>query len=262
MKLFKSCKSKYNIENGCKTLRVGTLYGYRKEENPDIRDEGEGSYHFMLDIQKAASVSLDVAETFTSGMIGFGAKNARHFRGSFSGRMNLMHIIKADSKQVTFGRSNILIERNSPNQYVFCMSLTNGAPPVVSGEYDSYWAIAEESAEKFAIGAAQALLEAVKERPSSVVGLEGKNLDSIFILYRHDTVKYLARHIMVSDFAGHTVDNFVEKMDNMAFTKPEKFSHEIEYRFSFEVTNGVNFYPPAEDSISLNVQFIESLISP
>jgi hypothetical protein len=36
--LYKFCEPKYDITKGCATIRVGTLWGFREEENDYLRD--------------------------------------------------------------------------------------------------------------------------------------------------------------------------------------------------------------------------------
>lgn len=257
MKLFKNCKKIHNITLACKTLHLGTLYGYRKAENIDIRDEEEGTYNFELAIQDTFTVKFDWWHTLFAPLIRFSNDEVKDIRGDFSAQIHDLQIIKAHNNEVTLAKSLASIKRNAPDQFVFCMSIADKHPPIVSAEYNSHWSMDVNSAEQFASGAAQNLLEKIRENPNLVLGLDTQSLEKISIKYHHGPVEYLSRVLSVQKSDKSEV--LFEKMLNMAYIKPESYSAEAEYRFIFEVTDGQYFYPPSSTSVTLDSYFIKTL---
>lgn len=244
MKLYKGCEKKYNLNLKGKTLRIGTLYGYRAAENPDIKDEHEGKYRFELNISDPAIVKNKYANAIINN-IQLPTSEDLYFRGGVVIRAEELGYTQLDNEQVSIVASALTIERESPNQFLFCMSKCEGVPPSISHKYDGHWSIGFESKKEFGFILAQELLSQVKKNPKLVIGLNPDKVSNLKIQLRFSEISYYPRLLSKYSMTNFDVEEILEKIENMAFTKPPKFEEEKEYRFSFEVTDGFRYYPPA-----------------
>lgn len=258
MRLYKNCKARHNIGSGCKTLRLGTLYGYRAAEDPNIRDEEEGIFHFKMTIKEEVKLSGENANILLP-MFHFGGSKRSPYRGAIRAKSSGINIISHDDSGVILTVDSVQIERHAPDQFVFCMSISDLRPSQISSQYDSYWDVAHETAQALADGIGSEILKAITETPELVLGIAKENTENLKIACRHGVVSYLSREITAKDMSLHTMNSLIDKISNIAFIKPPEFATESEYRFAFEITDGENFFPPSSDRIIINSSFAEDM---
>jgi hypothetical protein len=261
MNLFKNCKRHHDISQGWETLRIGTLYGYRKAEDPDIRDEGEGSYFFEVSLNESTKFSRKNANLIFPFM-SFGETYDHSIRDAYNAHATGLRIRtgEAGDDQVTLDIKSLKLKRHSPDQFVFCMSHGDGNPPTISSAYDSHWSITEKNAPAFAEGMSNAIIESLIADPTQVTGLDKDNIKNLKIVSNHSKVIYIPREFNTADLKDHNLNDIMERIINMPFIKPPKYSPEEEYRFSFEITDGERFYPPSSDNIKIRSSFAHELL--
>ena len=83
MQLIKFCKPEHNIYRGAK-LQIGNLFGYRRIENSEVRDETEGKYEFTIEFPEEIELDRRWANLLLQGVVAFGkTEDAPRFPGSF-----------------------------------------------------------------------------------------------------------------------------------------------------------------------------------
>lgn len=260
MILYKNCKRAHNIEDQCETLRLGTLYGYRSAEDPSIRDEHEGVYHFSIDVPEAVTLSAANAKIVIP-MFTFSKTLPTPFRGAMAAHFDRINIIRSTGENVTFKISGLSIERHAPDQFIFCMSLHDSRPDSISNNYDSYWSAPYEKVTDFAEGLRREVLKAILLDPNAVEGLNKDQLDSIEVTCKHDVIAYTARNFSTALMPDAALDDLISKIANIAFVKPEHFSKEYEYRFAFEIKQGENYFVPSAKSLMVSSRFAKDMLS-
>lgn len=259
MNLFKNCKNRHDISQGCDTLRIGTLYGYRKAEDPDIRDEGEGVYLFKIDLAEPTTLSIRNANIALSPIMHFGELPPTSSFGYFKGYVSNLNASRAGN-QVTLSTGKLQLERHAHDQFVFCMSQGSDNPPTISNGYDTHWSISKRETSRFIDGMKEAIIESLNNNPEQVVGLDKHRLRDIRIIANHSMVTYIPREFSTRDLEDQSINEIMDRMSNMSFIKPPAFSKEAEYRFSFKVTDGEKFYPPSSDYMIISSSFSNELL--
>ena len=130
--LYKFCDPQYDVTKGCNTLRIGTLWGFRKEENELLRDAGEGKYDVKLTFPKLTPVS----ETWLS-----------EFDFGSSGSMSIKTLQEQGGKTLI---DEVSFEGSWPDCWIFCVSRGQHAIGNISEAYANSWKITESETLRFA----------------------------------------------------------------------------------------------------------------
>lgn len=259
MNLYKNCKNSHNLELEGRSVRLGTLYGYRKAEDPEIRDEQEGICSFTIDIPGRTSVSLDNFNTILSGGISFGSRPTPRVRGGFSIHVHNLKTGAVSYNDIELLRCQVQVDRFSPNSFLFCMSIGN-SPPTVSSSYEGHWHISHSRISEFSKGLEEALLARIKLDPSVVNGLDKNMLDKIKIESRSSRVIYMDRTLTTKSLGMLELNDVLNRMKEISFTKPIRFSPESEFRIMLEVTDGTVYYEPSSKYLDLDADFADPLL--
>ncbi len=259
MKLFKSCKPEHNIAKECKSLKLGTLYGYRREEDEDIRDEGEGTYHLELEFLEKITISKQTANILLHPIFSFGEFEPLQFSGDLHCVGSKIQVQSQADDTVHIQAEKISINRQVADRFVFCMSISDSKPPLISDEYSDHWAIDNNEAEEFSRGIAKGLLASTIRKPSIVQGLSKNNLKTLEVIYKHQKVSYLPRTHKLSKVNQESVDSYIRALTHMDFVKPEKYAPNLEYRFTFEVHSESGVHLPTSDSAFIDSFFVKDL---
>lgn len=220
--LFKFCPAKYNIMNGCNSLRIGTLWGFRKEENDLLRDEGEGEFEFKIAFPELTPVSQAWISEFE-----IGAGGSAHIEEmQISGE-------KVEIKGAT-------LKGSTHNCWIFCVSLSERAVGNVSEAHDSKWMIPEGQIQEFGkfIGSLLWNNISVEDLPSYLVQNHSvQELHAGLALnVQAQSVEYIDRRIEIRSERDFPLEEIRERKNNIAFMKPKRFRAEQEFRFAFWIS--------------------------
>lgn len=262
MLLAKNCFTKDNLKTR-KTIKLGTLYEYRKIESAQIVDKDEGKYSFFLKFDGTVEIERRWFSLIFQSIIGIG-DDVRHPRipGAMSAFVHNLEIVDSNEQTIRVRNSSASIHREALNGFIFCMSQVRKLRDAVGifPDYDDCWYMTASKAHD--LGVALSLLL----RDQIISGRHSDNhivdphisLENLSIHCRHEAVNYLNREIHISDTTVFTVDHFMHKIWNMAFVKPPSFLPEKEYRFSFTIVAGDKILIPTVDSVILNAEQLAS----
>lgn len=262
MQLFKFCNQEHNIHRGAK-LQVGTLFGYRTIEDPELKDEAEGKYKFQIDFPEPIELDRRWANLLLQGTIAFGeTADVPRFPGSYRAHAERLHMVTQTKDGVVVTDTRIQIEREVPNCLIFCMSLLDSAEKKPFGTYSDHWSIPEHRADEFGrrLGSLifqQAKLSAFDEailNRHSAATVQGLSLN-----VRHQRVTYRDRQLVITPKSRPSFEELVGVLSDIAFVKPERFSSEQEYRFVFSLVDGQAIFPPRVERLLLNPNVLTDL---
>ncbi|MGR6497976.1 hypothetical protein [Pseudomonas fulva] len=259
MKLYKNCSQRHNIAAECHTLRLGTLFGYRSIENPDIRDEEEGIHHFDINVSTPVKLNGENTNIIFPFIRIAGAKPSP-YGGEYSAKAKHLNLLTIGNDGVTFTAESLEITRSTVNAFVFCMSIADSRPEQISTSYDSYWEFDQSKIPQFVKGMVKEIFRAIHKDPSIIQGINADTLPKLIVISSHSEIKYLPRRISCTHMSDAMVNELLETIGSITFIKSPEFSAEAEYRFVFYVTDGHNFYPPASDNITISSEFAKDLI--
>lgn len=220
--LYKFCAQKYNIAEGCNTIRIGTLFSFRDEENELLRDEAEGMFEYKIRFQQLTPVSNEwISE------IGVGQNGSAYI------------------EEMVFNNGTISVRGatlggSSYNGWIFCVSQSETAAGNISYAHDSRWSIAGEKIAEFgqAIGSLLWKSINVADLPASL--LKENSLADIMsglsLSIEMHPVTYTDRDIEISTEMDFPVERLRQLKDQIPFIKPKNFQLEREFRFAFWLT--------------------------
>lgn len=258
MLLAKNCFTKDNLKTR-KTIKLGTLYEYRKIESAQIVDKGEGKFSFFLKFDGEVDIERRWFVLLFQGLISLGGDECYpRIPGAFNGIIHRLEMVSGNERFVKVRDSSVDIHREALNGFVFCMSQIRKLRDAVGlfPDYDDCWYITATKAHNLAV----VLSELLRDRVTS--GRQSGNhivdphisLENLSVYCRHELVSYLGREIHISDASVFTADHFMSKVSDMAFVKPPSFMPEKEYRFSFTIVAGDKILIPTVDNVILNVE--------
>ncbi len=235
MLLGKSCRSEFHIKKG--TLKLGTLYEYRTIENEELIDRHEGMLEFHINFHGRVRLPTYWYNTFSGGGIGFGNGARMEFPGRTNGIYDTVKAKCISDSEIELYESRATIQREALNSFIFCMSKvrrTSECHGIFEG-CDDYWYIRETQIRSFAILTARLLLEHIRKKHLEGVYILPKDtdVDRLEIAAEWAEVQYLSREIHVYKNEFMKLEEFSKKIQNMAFTKPDSYATEKEFRFNF-----------------------------
>lgn len=121
-------------------------------------------------------------------------------------------------------------------------------------DYDDCWYMTASKAEGLAIILSSLLRERIMSGRNSDNHIVDPAipLENLSVHCRHDAVLYLDREVHISNTGALTVEQFMHKIRDMAFTKPLSFAREKEFRFSFTILAGNRILTPIVDNVILD----------
>ncbi|PZX26353.1 hypothetical protein LY44_01047 [Rhodobacter capsulatus] len=220
--LFKFCAPEHNIFNGCNTIRVGTLWGFRDEENAHLRDEGEGTLDYKIRFPDLTPVSNEwISE--------IGGDIARN-----------VHIGQMQFSNGIFSIREASIAASYANCWVFCVSTTSDAAGNISCAHNSKWTIPGEKVTDFATYIAQLLWESVDLLDLPATIRDTKSLQEIqrglSLNAEMRPVTYRDRVIIATCEEDFPVSEVRALKESIPFIKPRSFESEREFRFLFHLS--------------------------
>lgn len=242
-KLRKYCPEEYNIKKGCNTLRLGTLYGFRKEEDIKLRDEYEGHFSYQVRFEPPALVDDDWLEEF-------------EVESSGQARINLTISAAGPTVQL------VDLAGSCPNCWIFCLSKSSGSAGNVTETHNDFWEFSQDRLIDLAGHIAGLLWESltVRDLPEGLdLGIDNlkKNL-ALEIEFRD--VEYVDRFFEITDPNLSNVEKIRQVKSGVPFTKPLDFAKEQEVRIAiFLVLNGRRISIPDNTKI-LNLRYIDELL--
>ncbi|MDD1980016.1 hypothetical protein [Pseudomonas asiatica] len=262
MLLAKSCQKKYNIKNG--TIKLGTLYEYRSIENDELIDKQEGMLTFNLNFRGNVEVPPEWFATISGGGMATGRIAPLRFPGRQSSHFIKVEFAEISEHRVVLRDSSAVFSHESLNSFIFCVSRvrrTTDCVGIFTG-CDDYWYIPEARARAFADRLGKTLLNHIIEGHNSGNPIIPQDIDvnSLEIAIEHRQVDYISRDINLYDNGALTLESFTQKMRNMAFTKPESYKAELEYRFNFIIISNGRIIEPLVKSVYLNSKELLELV--
>ncbi|OOL39128.1 hypothetical protein [Pseudomonas sp. FSL W5-0299] len=263
MLLAKSCDTRNNIKNG--TIKLGTLYEYRETEIEEIADREEGMLTFHLKFTGQVKVPAIWFNTLAGGSMVFGKETFTRFPGVLRAHFDTVNIVVFDGQDVVLRDSRATICRESPNSFVFCMSLVRkmrDSEGIFAG-YDDCWYMTAAKAQRFGLVLGQVLLQFVKAEHLKGNFIVPKETDvtKLKVFVEHRSVDYISREIEIFDDAHTPLDVFMNKMQSMAFIKPDSYSPELEYRFNYTmVVDGKIVQPQVKKVILKSEQLLDLVV--
>ncbi|MGB6231502.1 MAG: hypothetical protein WBF53_15410 [Litorimonas sp.] len=269
----KDCKAEHLPQAG-RFLRVGTLSGYRKEENEKVRDEGEGTFELTLDFANGCNVSREWLSSVTMGLwpgpFGGGSYNGNN-NGYITtvetpltlGSLSMVESsadIQAHGEMVRVS-GHFTLSFEGADAFIFCLTENMEDGSVIDHpEYNSKWAIKPPRLLEFGYRMANEINLKLSQReglaketigplvgpgfeppPRSALGGAVRSGISIF------KVDYRERTIKVKGQSDDVLEAVHKAITQSAFTKPPIFSSEKEVRFIFrplvQVKEGYYLFP-------------------
>lgn len=260
MYLTKRCRKKDNIING--TIKLGSLYEYRKTESTQILDRNEGTKTFHMKFEGTVKVPIDWFNTL-NGIFSIGGTPTERLPGKVSVSGGPLCVVDKDSEFVTLRDSSLTIEREALNGFIYCMSLVENPTDCedIFTDYDDYWYMSHEHVEKFASRLCDVLLESIINRHDNGTYIIPKSINprELHIYCRIGKVMYSPREIIITSHSDFSYDDFLSNLSTMTFLKPAApFEPEKEFRFEFTLAHkGLIIVPEVEKLIIDSSQLIE-----
>ena len=260
MLLAKNCFKKDNLKSR-KTIKLGTLYEYRKIESAQIVDKDEGKYSFLLKFDGEVQLDRRLFGLLFQGIIGLdGDDLLPAIPGGMSAQIVTLDMCEFASDFVTVKDSSAIVHRDAPNSFIFCMSEVRKLRDAVGlfPDYDDCWYMNATSAQLLAGVLARLLRSRIISGRASGDHIIDPNFksDDLSVYCRHQLVYYLDRSVHISGNSEFTSGHFIKTMRDMAFVKPPSFSKEKEYRYSFTIVVGDKIFVPLVDNVILNAEML------
>ncbi|WLI08346.1 hypothetical protein PSH66_08455 [Pseudomonas sp. FP597] len=215
----KFCAQKYNIKSGCNTVRLGTLYGYRTIENELLRDNGEGTFSYVLEFPTYLEASPQWLASF-------------EFGGGGRVHIGDMQVANGNIKV-----KNLNVSGSTHNCWIYCISKSVESAGSITDAHADKWTIAADKLSGFAnyIGSVLWSELTFQDLPPNLT--EKYSLQEIqqrlSLNVEIKEVEYVDRFVLVKDPKEFGVSDIEELRDKVAFIKPVKFKDEQEVRIAF-----------------------------
>jgi len=263
MLLAKSCMKAHNIKHG--TIKLGTLHEYRATEIQHIADRYEGYLKFNLMFDGEVELSPKWFNTLAAGTAQIGPVKGIPLPGKTRTEFKILNIGHVDDQRIMLKDSHLVIERETLNGFVFCMSQVRKTQDCfeIFPEYDDYWYVNEVNAARFGVMLGGILREAIIAGRASGNHLvpESMPIDNFSVNLDMGPVQYIARETHITNKNLMKVEEFLEKMSAIAFTKPpEPFQKEREYRFSYTIVSSGRIIEPSVKFAILDSHHLQQFV--
>ena len=217
--LAKFCPAEFNIKKGCNTVRFGTLFDYRTEENEKLRDEGEGTFSYSIDFPELTKVSPQWLGAFELENDGHCEIREMEFSGS------------------EFSVKSISLKGSSHNCWIYCMSKSTESAGNITDTHQDKWLLPVEKLSDFSKYLGAILWEEITaaDLPETITSKysmqEIHRRISLEVECRQ--IEYGSRSINITKEEDLPVSEISRLRDNVAFMKPDAFEKENEMRIAF-----------------------------
>jgi len=218
--LYKFCSKKHNVGTGCNSLRVGTLWGFREEENALLKDEGEGAFLFHVDFGQHVEVQPLWLEQFK---LEGGAANVKGLRTE-------------NGKTLISGFD---FSGSAINAWIYCVSEGKEAIGNVSLAHESKWSIVGKHVQDFGHYLGSLIWDSLtlSDLPRNLVAScsiqDIQKYLSLNVGSGH--VIYMDRNQVIGDPAQLGIEDIRQIIQRIPFLKPKRFFEEREFRFVFSL---------------------------
>lgn len=261
MFLSKRCNKEHNVKNGS-ALKLGTLHEYRKTESQQIVDKEEGLYTFNIIFDGRVTLERKWFNTVFPGFQ-MGDDNGIHFAGTANTKCNLFQE-SIDGDYVTIRDSSAQITREEFNSFIFCMSEVKNKSDCLElfPDYNDQWYINDHNAQNFANHLCYMLREKVKSeyKAGNFIVPKKTNIEKLQVGAHYRKVTYNTRHFHINNQQTPLLSEYIESMQNLAYTKPLSFQREAEYRFQLLLLVDNVIVPPTANSIFLDSKPIQQFL--
>ena len=263
MLLAKSCQKRFHIKNG--TVKLGTLYEYRCIENEELIDKQEGMLTFYLNFRGRVRIPTQWFNTINGNGFNFGGPPPILFPGRTQTHFEKLHVEQNFGAWMVLLESRGVVSREAFNGFIFCMSYVQHREDCVGifAGCDDYWYVTEEKLHDFAWELVRLLRGYIIEQHAKgdFILPRDTNLTDLQIRCEYGEVGYVAREIDLYEQNFMSLEQYMGKMRDMAFTKPESYSKEREYRFSFIAVVDGKVVEPIVKSVFLDSTSLLGLVS-
>jgi len=246
--LFKHCATEFNVAMGCNTVRIGTLWGFRDEENELLRDSKEGTFTHSVKFEKLTKVSDEwMAEI------------------QVEGGENHAHIDHLEINKGEVSVRGFTLEGSTANSWIFCVSAGDSEIGNISQAHPSKWKIDGENAQRFGNYMANLLFNSltIADLPDSIT--KGRTLREVHAGLSMNLsmapVEYVERSVSISSEENFPVERLRELKQKIAFMKPKEFAREREYRFVFSLVFENKIVSIADRPKILQLREIDTIVS-
>lgn len=244
--LVKYCDEGFNPTLSCNSIRIGTLYGFRAEENEKLRDEGEGEFELNIKFPKLTAVSKNwISE------VGFDG----------GGSATIDHLQFRNGEVILSGAS---LKGSAHNCWIYCMTAkSHGSVGSISEAHNSSWVLPAKNVQAFGGHIMNLLFDSIQVtdypkhlRSVPVRELAAKTQISASIR----RIDYMPRDILIESEADFPVEKLRELKASIPFIKPPLFKDEAEVRFAFWLTYENEVISVEDNPKILNLRPIDRLI--
>ncbi|HHP1029511.1 hypothetical protein ACQJ1L_05715 [Klebsiella quasipneumoniae subsp. similipneumoniae] len=217
--LAKFCPPEFNVLKGCNTIRLGTLFDFRREENEKLRDAGEGTFSYSIEFPVLTKVSKEWIGAF---QIDDGGQI----------RIGEMQINNGD-----FLIRDINISGSSHNCWVYCISKSIKSAGNITETHQDSWLIPSEKLQKLSEYLASLLFDSLTfaDLPTYIKSQYGLKEISHRLSLRTEIreIEYNERSRKIEKEEDLPISLIHEIRDGLAFVKPKSFENEQEVRIAF-----------------------------
>lgn len=220
--LFKFCAPEHNLVEGCNTVRLGTLWSFRKEENTHLRDEGEGEFEFRIEFPSLTPVS----QAWISEIQVDNEGSARIGELQFNNGVVSLRTVS--------------LKGSYSNGWIFCVSKSSSAAGNISKAHPSKWMISGEKVGEFGQYLGHLLWQSITADDLPADLLKNHSLQEIQkdlqLSFDARDVEYVERVQSIRSEADFPVEKLRELKGKIPYLKPKSFADENEFRFAFFLT--------------------------
>jgi hypothetical protein len=236
--IVKYCHEEHNCLKGSKLL-IGNTYKYRSIENDELRDDGEGTFDFSIEILEGATLPTQWANLIFQGIIAFGNAPPIRFPGRFDAHIESVEIDAVRENDIVFKHAKANIKFSDLNKFVFCTSSVELDPMAERPfqQYNDFWVVgqSQDQLDNFAGRIASALLHQMKFQNLKMQLTDKRVADfkNLVINVEHRKVEYVERNLVINKELIGNFDAIIRTYLSSSFVKTKNFSREREYRFVF-----------------------------
>lgn len=245
--LTKFCDEQYNIKKSCNTIRLGTLFNFRTEENEKLRDEGEGEFSYKIEFPKKTEVSFEWLNAFEV---------------DGAGNLNIGEMSLIGNKALV---KDIEISGSSHNCWIYCLSKAKSEAGNITDAHGDSWSIPMNKLPNFAHHIASLLMNNIKasDLPKQITdhySIKEIN-ERLSISIEINDINYTKREIKITSESELSIEKIKSIKSMIPFTKPERFTSEQEVRIAFWLNFENNKISIENNNKIINLRAVDSLIS-
>lgn len=217
--LAKFCPAEFNIRKGCNTVRLGTLFNYRTEEDEKLRDEGEGTFSYSIEFPVPTRVSPDWISEFEV-----------EDGGDFS-----VGYLEIREEGVLV--KDVSLSGSSHNCWIYCLSKSTEYAGNITDTHQDKWLLPLDKLQPFANYLGALLWSDLKcadlpDYIASQFSLQEIH-QRLSLKIQVKEVEYIQRVLVIEKEEDLPVDQISLLRDRIPFMKPVKFAGENEVRIAF-----------------------------